>query len=136
MKLPTVLPDAFLRCMAPADRKSVAPGQTTAPELASRSVVKAEKQLQGLIYNFLRVNDVEVLWHRTDKKSHATVGWPDLTFALLGRAVAWEVKLPGRKPEEHQTNLHERMLLNGWTVEVVTSLEQAITRFGTLTAHK
>lgn len=135
LKLPSVLPDAFLRCMSPADRKTVAPGQSTAPEVASRSIIKAEKQLQGLIYNFLRVNDVEVLWHRTDKKSHATVGWPDLTFAVRGKAVAWEVKLPGRKPEQHQSQLHERMVLNGWAVEVIISLEQAIARFGTLTAR-
>lgn len=122
--------------MSPVDRKSVAPGQSTAPEVASRSVIKLEKQLQGLIYNFLRVNDVEVCWHRTDKKSGATVGWPDLTFAIHGRAVAWEVKLPGRKPEQHQAALHERMKANGWAVEVMFTLEQAITRYGTLTANK
>lgn len=120
--------------MGAADRKNIAPGQSTLPEAVSRSAVKEEKKLQGLIVSFLRINDVEVLWHRTDKRSHATVGWPDITFAINGKAIAWEVKLPGRKAEEHQTLLHEAMRRNGWDVEIIYGLEQARTRYGTLTA--
>ena len=49
----------------------------------------------------------------------------DLIFAVNGRAVALEVKLPGCNPTEDQVKMMAAMKDNGWRVEVVRSLDEA-----------
>lgn len=126
MRLPAVLPDQFLRCMTTADRKVFALGQSTPEEAIAKADVKAERQLQSFLVGLLRLRGIEPLWFRTDKRSRATVGWPDITFAVDGRAIAWEAKLPGEKPRADQIAVHCRMIRNGWTVDVVTSVNEGI----------
>lgn len=117
--------------MSPADRKLYAQGQQTPEEAIARCQAASERQLQGFLVNVLRLRGVAVLWHRTDKKSAATVGWPDLTFAAPRTAFqpgahAWEVKLPGEVPTSEQILCHCAMIKNGWTVEIVHSVDEGI----------
>src|SRR5438105_10429918 len=51
-------------------------------EAMSKAQIKNERQLQSMIVNLLRLKGIEPLWHRTDKRSAATVGWPDISFAV------------------------------------------------------
>lgn len=100
--------------------------------------MKSEKELQGQIVNLLRLKGIEVLWHRTDKRSAATVGWPDLTFSLnqvfghdgltyfFGQAIAWEVKLPTGKLSKEQAELKPKLEANGWRWRLITSVDQAL----------
>lgn len=124
MRLPAILPDAFLRCLSEADRRAIAPGQLTSEQAVARIEIKSERQLQGLLVGLLRVRGIEPLWFRTDKRTRATVGWPDITFALRGIAVAWEVKLPGEKPRPEQLAMHEALKRDGWAVSVITGFNQ------------
>jgi hypothetical protein len=99
---------------------------------ASKIELNSERELQGQIVNLLRLKGIEVLWHRTDKKSAATVGWPDLTFSLEHglRSIPclWEIKLPGKKLSEDQTKLMIRLMEppNAWVYKVITSVEEAL----------
>lgn len=127
MKLGAVIPNEFLRCMSPADRKLIAPGQHTPEEALAASQPKVERELQGLLVGLLRLRGIEPLWFRTDKRTRATVGWPDITFAVNGAAIAWEVKLPGERPRSEQLAVHCRMRQNGWQVDVVTTFEEGRT---------
>lgn len=137
MRLPAVLPNEFLRCMSEADRASLAPGQLLPAEAAAKMTAKDERQLQGQLVGLLRLRGIEPLWFRTDKRTRATVGWPDITFAFQGRAIAWEVKMPGEKPRPEQINVHCLMVRDGWTVDVVHSVDEGrslLAALGTATA--
>jgi hypothetical protein len=102
------------------------------PSASCRSELNTERELQGQIVNLLRLKGVEVLWHRTDKKSAATVGWPDLTFAvesgLRTVAIGMEVKLPGKKLSTEQQKVAVEMMNppNSWTYHVVTSVDEVL----------
>jgi hypothetical protein len=136
--MPNLLPDYFLRCLDPRDRKKLGKGGITAQEAASRAEIKNERQLQGLIVNLLRLRGIEVLWHRTDKKSAATVGWPDLTFSvpnqngthingwLVAIPCAWEVKLPGENLSDKQDSMWGKLIANGWRLKIIRSVDQAL----------
>jgi hypothetical protein len=125
MRLTGPLPERFLRLMSKADRALFAPGQLTNAEAVDKMKAKDERQLQGWLVGLLRLRGIEPLWFRTDKRTAATVGWPDITFAVEGHAIAWEAKMPGEKPRSEQVAVHCRMIRNGWTVEVVHTLEEA-----------
>lgn len=127
MRITGILPDSFLRCLSPADRAWVAPDQRTSEEALRKASVRDERQLQGFLVGLLRLRGYEPLWFRTDKRTRATVGWPDITFAVFGRACAWEVKLPGEKARKEQAELHEKMRNDGWTVSVVMSVDEGRT---------
>jgi hypothetical protein len=101
-------------------------------ELSSKGDLRQEKQLQVQILNLLRLKGIQVLWHRTDKKTTGTVGWPDLTFAvecgLKSVPVGMEVKLPGRKlsPEQQRVAVEMMAPPNSWQYHVVTSVDEVL----------
>ncbi len=128
-----VVPEAWLKCMSPEDRKAMGKAGMTAEEAIAKFTAKNERQLQSQIVNLLRLKGIEVCWHRTDKKSAATVGWPDLTFAVLWTgfgtiACAWEIKMPDGKLSEEQTKTAIRMQrgVNNWTYRVIRSVDEAL----------
>jgi hypothetical protein len=102
------------------------------PSASCRSELKTERELQGQIVNLLRLKGIEVLWHRTDKKSAATIGWPDLVFSLEHglRSIPclWEIKLPGRKLSDDQMKLMVRLMEppNAWMYKVICSVDEAL----------
>lgn len=136
----TVLPDSFLRCLSPEDRKSL--GQKTAEEVMRDAQVKSERQLQTMIVNLLRLKGIEPLWHRTDKKSAATIGWPDITFGtfaycesepdglkpFISLPCAWEVKFGKGELSTEQQQMHVRLSTppNAWRIKVIRSVDEAL----------
>ena len=105
----------------------------TAEEAFSKFTAKNERQLQSQIVNLLRLKGIEVCWHRTDKKSAATIGWPDLTFSIdLGKycpvPCAWEIKLPEGKLSEEQEKMAIRLQTppNNWYYRVIRSVDEAL----------
>lgn len=145
MNLPAILPDAFLRCLDPAERKKLGTGQLSAEEALSKSQAKNERQLQVQIVNLLRLKGIEPLWHRTDKRSAATIGWPDITFAVkhdtiwygdddngetidLYAACAWEIKFDKGQLSKEQQQMHVRLSTspNGWRIRVIRSVDEAL----------
>lgn len=124
----STLPDSLLRRVTPADRR-VAGLPCPLSELTVLATVKLdrklEKELQVQIENWLRLRGVTVIRSRTDRKTSNNVGTPDLIFAVHGRAVALEVKLPGRKPTAEQEKFLCALIGDGWKVAVVHSLDEA-----------
>ncbi len=122
------LPDSLLRRVAPADRRAAGLPCPVA-ELTVLATVKAykkrEKELQEQITNWLRIRGITVIRSRTDHKTSNNVGTPDLLFAIRGRAVALEVKLPGCKPTPGQEKFLCALAGNGWKIAIVHSLDEA-----------
>lgn len=132
-----VYPFTWLRCMKEEDRKSLGRAGLLPEECAAKVEAKNERQLQGQIVQYLRLHGIEPCWHRTDKKSAATVGWPDITFAIIGQTssawnkiqpVAWEVKFgPGQlSKEQEQMAIRLQSPPNCWRYRVIRSLDEAI----------
>ncbi len=125
---PSALPPSFLKCLSAADRKSLGKAGMTPEECLSKQEAKTERQLQTQIVNLLRLKGIEPCWHRTDKRSAATVGWPDLTFSIQPGATLWEIKLPTGKLSKEQEQMHIRLSTppNCWRVRVIRSVDMAL----------
>ena len=130
-----VLPPNFLKCMSAVERKKLGPGGLLPEEALAKAAIKNERDLQGKIVNLLRLKGIEPLWHRTDKRSHATIGWPDITFSTCHRGngwddfcpSAWEIKLEGElSVEQQQMLIRLQTPPNGWRVRVIRSVDEAI----------
>jgi len=122
------LPDAVLKRISPEDRKAAdlpPPINELVSKAAAKSDAKREKDLQWQIVSWLRLKNVTVLWSATNKRLTITVGTPDILFAIKGRAVAFECKLPGQKPTEDQERVMNGMIRDGWKVAVIHSLDEA-----------
>jgi hypothetical protein len=126
----TDLNDNMLRLMSAKDRKSL--GLRTKAEVLARGIIKAERDLQRQIASLLGLHNVAYCWHRTDKKSHATIGWPDFTLAIrMGVMMvpcAWECKLPGNELSREQAEMRNKMITypNGWRWRTIESVDEAI----------
>src|SRR5205823_7261409 len=90
-----------------------------------------ERELQRQIVDYLRWHVIEPLWHRTDKRTTGTVGWPDITFAVSGIACCWEIKFGNGKLSPEQADLAELLMSdsNNWRWDVIKSLEEAKEEF-------
>lgn len=98
--------------------------------------VKNERALQTMIVQLLRLKGIEPLWHRTDKKSAATIGWPDITFSAAGMdeigfcaiPCAWEVKFGKGELSVEQQQMHIRLSTppNAWKIKVIRSVDEAL----------
>jgi hypothetical protein len=133
MKIGQVIPESWLKCMTKEDRASFGKGGMTAAEALEKFTAKNERQLQSQIVSLLRLKGIEVLWHRTDKKSAATIGWPDLTFSVMNKhlqmwACVWEVKLPEGKMSEAQVQMADNLtrVPNRWNHKVIRSVQEAL----------
>lgn len=134
MKLPRVLPESMLRLMSAGDRRKLGKAGITKAEAGASADIKNERDLQCLIVNYLRLRGIEPLWFRTDKRTTANIGWPDITFSILcpdkemgyiARPCVWEVKFGNGKLSKEQADLAYKLKFNGWRHRVITSLEQA-----------
>ncbi len=133
------LPEAFLRCVAPVDRKKLELGMT-AGEFMARGAAKNEKDLQKQIVSYLRMKGIEPIVSAMHKRTTNNVGTPDILFAAHGtipvhrgaisetHAIAIEVKMPGKPLRPEQAEMLDRMTTkpNGWQFFRVTHLDQVI----------
>jgi hypothetical protein len=126
----TDIPDALLKRVDPKDRKRLnlpSPLAEIVIQASAKSDAKREKELQWSIVSWLRLRGYTVLWSRTDRKFTGTVGWPDITLAVKGKATALECKLPGQKPNEDQVRVMAGLVRDGWAVKIIYSLDEART---------
>lgn len=96
------------------------------PRGESKEELKTERKLQEQIVGFLERNNTVVIRSRMDRKTSTNVGTPDLLFAVRMRPVAFEVKLPGRKPTKEQHDMMLRMTGNGWACFIIHSYDEAV----------
>lgn len=133
-----VLPNSFLKRMAPADRAKLGKAGQTAEEAEAAFVARTESELQLQIKAMLNRNGIHVIRSRMDKRTTTANGTPDLLFAFplpgSGHAipVAWEVKMPGKKPTDDQIETLLAMSKNGWQTAVVKSYDEALGLFNRL----
>jgi len=123
----SALPDSLLRRIAPADRKTVhlpPPLSELVSQTAAKADVKREKELQNQIENFLRLRGITAIRSAMHRKTSNNLGTPDFLFAIWGRAVALECKLPGQKPTEDQKRVMAGLAKDGWYVKIVHSLDE------------
>lgn len=111
--------------MAPSDRETLGKAGRTAEELAAKLSAVYERELQKHLRNLLAQRDIVCGVSIFGRKSTYTEGWPDITFALDGRACAWECKIRADKPSAEQAAMHRKMRANGWLVAVVRNLDEA-----------
>lgn len=131
-----ILPPHVLKCIAPEDRKALGKAGLTPEEVLAKAQLRNERDLQRTIVSLLRLKGIEPLWHRTDKRSHATIGWPDITFSTVHRVdgwddfcpQAWEVKFEDGElsVEQQQMMIRLQSPPNGWRVRVIRSVNEAI----------
>lgn len=90
--------------MSEADRRKHFPGAAglTPAECARVAIAKCEKELQGQLEGLLRRNHIIPVRQRMDRHSNIAIGMPDISFSCHGRAVFWEVKMPGKNPDDAQ----------------------------------
>lgn len=119
----TSLPENILRRMKPSDRKAM--GLLTSEEAGAKCVAKSEKELQQQISGLLDLRGIPYARQRMDRRSNVVEGWPDITFALYGQAIAFECKHAGRGLDPEQKKMLPRMLAHGWHCYIVRTFEHA-----------
>lgn len=98
------------------------------PAVASKAELKAERDIQSDVTNYLTLHEIVFDQAPWGKKSRKRIGWPDLTFSYrpagqrYGIPVAMEVKTATGKLSPDQRALHPKLALNGWRVVVVRSV--------------
>jgi hypothetical protein len=87
-----------------------------------------ERELHKSVGNVLRLRGIEYVESRMDRRTTQRRGVPDFLFAVSTAAVAWELKLPGKKLDPEQQAMFARMTTapNGWRCCVITSVDQAL----------
>jgi hypothetical protein len=94
---------------------------------AAPALAQSEKHLQEQIEGLLRRSGYFPIRQRMDRKSNIVIGCPDILFASrAGRAMAWEVKMPGQKPRPEQEQAMAAMAHAGWSVAVITSYDEVL----------
>jgi hypothetical protein len=100
----------------------------TPKDKGSRQDLLLEKELQGQIRSILGHKGIVAIQSRMDKRTSNQVGTPDFLFAVDGKAVCWECKLPGGKLSPEQERMKELLAHepNGWTYRVIHSVDEAL----------
>lgn len=102
------IPNHILERMNPKDRQKGIAGITTA-ECAEVAEARSEKHLQQQLYALLYRRGHRPRMQRMDRKSNIAVGMPDIAFEVYGRSVLWEVKMPGKNPDQEQERCHAEL---------------------------
>lgn len=126
---PRVPPSSFLEKLSPEDRRKFFPGVAgmTAEEARNVAIAKCETELQRQLEQMLLRHGIQPTRQRMDRKSNIAVGMPDISFSVHGRAVYWEVKMPGKAPDDEQVAMIAKLSAPPMSahVRVVTSYMEA-----------
>jgi len=119
-----VLPENILKCMSKKDRESLGKGGLLASEALEKGETRLERELQSEIVQYLQLKGIAVLWFRTDKRTRATVGWPDISFCKDGVPWGIEVKTSAGRVRAEQYETMRKMTCDGWQCAVVRSFKE------------
>ena len=122
----TVLPESFLQCMNPSDRKSLGKAGLTASEAQKKWQRGEERKIHDTVIQWLRLRKIPFIHARMDKPSTIGVGWPDVTVIYRGRALCLELKAPGGRLSEEQTDTLQTLEANGTPCKVAYSDAEAL----------
>jgi len=122
-----LLPDNILRCLSPADRRSLGRAGMTAAEAQARYAVRSERGEQRLFAAWLSSRGLPYVQPRPDRKSGIKPGWPDFSVHVGNRSIFIEMKVQGGKLSPEQVECIEALRREGFRCEVVYSAAEAIT---------
>jgi hypothetical protein len=126
MKLPAILPEAFLLAMPPEERKRLGRMGMTNEEARARFVSGQEHKLQALIHNYLQLKGIYYESDRMDKRTSGKKGRPDFRCCFNGYFVALEAKADGETLTAEQAREANRIRANGGKYAVCYTLQDAI----------
>jgi hypothetical protein len=131
MKL-SIVPDHILKLMSETDRRSYAKsvGQSTAGMTAAEATAvvdsKHEAWMQRQFASFCTLKGYEYLWHRMDRRTGATPGWPDFLVVVGGRICCIEFKTTKGRLSDDQERVQLALKKAGLPTLVTRSLSLAI----------
>jgi hypothetical protein len=124
IKDPKLIPEHIKKMIDPGHRQEL--GIMTEEEREKKIDAYNERKLHADIRQLLNLKGIAFLECRMDKRSHATVGWPDFTMGL-SVPCAWELKVDKARLRPEQEEMIRKMQTppNSWHVKVIHSLEEA-----------
>jgi hypothetical protein len=131
MKL-SILPDHVLRLMSKKDRKTYAKsiGQPTAGMTAAEATAAADSKheawMQRQFASFCTLKGYEFLWHRMDRRTGATPGFPDFLVIVKNQVVFLEFKTAKGKLSDDQERVQLALKKAGLPTLITRSLSLAI----------
>jgi len=120
------LPEHFLQRMSQKDRAMLGKGGLTVAEAAEAAQKRPEREEQRTFARELNRLDLPFYWHRTDKRTGATLGVPDFIVGVGGVTLWIEFKAPGGALSLEQTKFLIRLGRQCLALYVCRSAAEAI----------
>ena len=126
MGLTGPLPEHVLRLMSARDRALLGKGGLTASEAIAMYNKRLEREEQRLFARELERFRLPYYWHRTDKRTGATVGTPDFIVGVAGETLWIEFKAPGGVLSNAQIEFATRLGVQGLRLHICRSATEAV----------
>ena len=126
VKLPSVLPEHFLRALPPEERKRLGRSGLMARECETSFTRGEERKLKALVVNFLNLRGAWIFHQSMSRKTGGRPGVPDILCCCRGRFIGIELKVAGSKLSAEQEAEAERIRAAGGRFLVVRRLEDVI----------
>jgi VRR-NUC domain len=126
MRLPAIVPEAFLRALPPEERRRLGRAGFTREECERRFLAGEERKLKGYVVNFLNSRGAWIFHQSMSKKTGGRPGVPDILCCYRGRFIAIELKVRGSKLSPEQEREAERLRNSGGVFVVVRRLEDLV----------
>jgi hypothetical protein len=128
----SILPEHVLRLMRKEDREAYAKsiGQPTAGMTAAEAIGAADSKheawIQRQFASFCALKGYEYMWHRMDRRTGATPGFPDFLVIVKNQVVFVEFKTSKGKLSDDQERVQLALKKAGLPTLVTRSLSLAI----------
>lgn len=122
----SVLPNHFLKCMAPEDRKPLGKSGLTLEEAHAQLAKRAEKEMHADYEGFLRRNGLLYAHVPMNKPSSLPVGHPDFSVYYKNRVLLGDFKVPGGTKKPSQKVWFSQSELNDCPVRIWYSYQEAM----------
>jgi hypothetical protein len=126
MGLSVSLPEHVLRCLEPKDRRLLGKAGLTAKEATAVAQKRLEREEQRIFARELTRLELPFYWHRTDKRTGATLGVPDFIVGVGGATLWIEFKALGGTLSLEQTKFLIRLGRQRLALHVCRSAAEAI----------
>ena len=126
VKLPSVLPEHFLRALPPEERKRLGVRVSWPASAKHPSHAAQERKLKALVVNFLNLRGAWIFHQSMSKKTGGRPGVPDILCCYRGRFIAMELKVRSSKLSPEQEREAERLRNSGGVFVVVRRLEDLV----------
>ena len=122
------LPDRILKCMSARDRAGLGKAGITSHAAIAKAEQRLERDEQRIFSRELVRRSLPFYWHRTDKRTGATVGTPDFIVGVAGETLWIEFKAPGGVLSNAQIEFATRLGAQGLRLHICRSATEAIKR--------